>query len=396
MKILIGSSSPPDRGAGVNAYVNSLSESLVSLGHEVHYLSPAPSSTTWLDDHGIHHFGSGQDDVPEESCLNILKYLDRHKIAAAINNDHPFLQSIAPVLNIPILSIGHMSQTSVARLACYQNEWIDYVVAISGHMQQVYCKKYGVPLNKVPIVYSGAKDSGVDLDALSEASDHEPLKLIFGGGMNPNKGAYLLLTSLLKNSQQWKNIQLDWFGDVPDKHKAKLSHLAFVNFHGRRAKNEFHQILKQADILLLPSYAEGCPMIMLEAMSYGVIPIASNGIGAMSHLIISGQEGFICALDSWSEQMLSCLTYLDRDRGVLTGMKVAVYKRFKAEFTATKTTETLLALLKRPTVDRKNRQQYFNVLRWHRPLIKGTSKAPFLDRLCIKLGYLRKSKTVYL
>jgi glycosyltransferase involved in cell wall biosynthesis len=322
--------------------------------------------------------------------------LDQHKIEAAINNDHAYLQSIAPVLDIPILTIGHMNKTSIATLACYQHAWVDYVVTISNHMQQLYCRKFGVPLNKAPIVYSGYRDSDVDLDALSEGAEDRPLRLVFGGGMSRNKGAYLIFASLLENSEQWKNIQLDWFGDVPEKYETRLSHLDFVSFHGRRPKSEFHHILKQADILLLPSYAEGCPMIMLEAMSRGLIPIASNGLGAMSRLIISGQEGFICALDSWSEQMLSCLTYLDDNRGALVDMKLASYERFKAEFTAIHSAAKLLALLKRPTVDRNNHQRHFGALRWHRPLIKGTTKAPFLDRVCMKIGYLRKYKTVYL
>jgi glycosyltransferase involved in cell wall biosynthesis len=396
MRILISSSSPPDRGSGINAYVNEVVESLVTLGHEVHYLSPAPSSTTWIDDHDIHHLAFGQDDVPESSCLRILEYLDQHKIEAAINNDHAFLQSIAPVLSIPILSVGHMIKTSIASLACYQHEWIDYVVTISDHMQRVYCKRSGVPLNKAPIVHGGYRDSGVNLDALSEVSDHCPLRLVFGGGMTRNKGAFLLFDSLRSDSHQWKNFQLDWFGNVPDRYQAKLSHLAFVNFHGRRTKSYFHQVLRQADILLLPSYVEGCPMIMLEAMSFGVVPIASNGVGAMSRLVISGQEGFICALDSWSRQMLSCLTYLEGNREALRDMKLACHKRFKADFTATNVVERLLALLKRPTVDRNNRQKHFRALRWHRPLIEGTTKAPLFDRVCIKLGYVRKSKTVRL
>ncbi len=396
MRILISSSSPPDKGSGINASVSQLCESFASLGHELHYLAPEPSSTTWLDEHGIRHIGSGQDDVPEESCVRILRYLEEQQIEAAINNDHPFLQSIAPALGVPMLAVGHMSRTSIARMACYQHEWTDYVVAISGHMQQVYCRRFGVPLNKVPIVYNGVGDSGASPEISSAGSVDGPLRLVFGGGINRNKGAYLLFDSLRKHSRQWRNVTLDWFGDVPDKHKAMLSHLDFVRLHGRRPKDEFHRTLEKADVLLLPSYAEGCPMIMLEAMSYGVLPIASNGIGAMSHLIISGQEGFICALESWATQMLQCVTYLDRDRRALRDMKLACHKRFKAEFTAAHAANKLLALLNRPTVDRSKRQRHFTALRWHRPLIKGSNKAPLFDRLCIKAGYLRKSKVVSL
>jgi hypothetical protein len=61
MKILVGSSAPPDGGAGISSYARSLAECLVSLGHEVHYVSPAPENHEWLDQHGIQHVVTNQD-----------------------------------------------------------------------------------------------------------------------------------------------------------------------------------------------------------------------------------------------------------------------------------------------------------------------------------------------
>ena len=87
MRILISSSSPPDRGSGINASVNQLCETLASLGHDIHYLSPRPSDTAWLDDYGIQHLEVGRNDVPEDACLSILRYLDQNKIDAGSKAD---------------------------------------------------------------------------------------------------------------------------------------------------------------------------------------------------------------------------------------------------------------------------------------------------------------------
>src|SRR5690606_1577459 len=52
------------------------------------------------------------------------------------------------------------------------------------------------------------------------------------------------------------------------------------------------KILNEADILILPSYREGCPNVILEAMASKTAIIASN-VGAIPDLIKSGENGFL-------------------------------------------------------------------------------------------------------
>ena len=64
MRLLIASSSPPDRGSGINAAVNELCGALLQLGCELHYLSPAPTDRSWLDERGIAHLALDQHTSP--------------------------------------------------------------------------------------------------------------------------------------------------------------------------------------------------------------------------------------------------------------------------------------------------------------------------------------------
>ncbi len=162
-KILIASSSPPDRGAGINAYAVELSESLVSLGVEVHYLSPAPQDRSWLSHFGISHLAADQYSEPVAATREIIRYVAEHGIQGAVNNDNPFLQCAAPGLGCPLVVVGHMDRRSIGALACFQHEWVDHVVAISSDMQRAFVGRYGVPVTKCPIVYNGVRDLGSNL-----------------------------------------------------------------------------------------------------------------------------------------------------------------------------------------------------------------------------------------
>lgn len=49
-------------------------------------------------------------------------------------------------------------------------------------------------------------------------------------------------------------------------------------------------LLKKCQVLLLPSYYEGLPMSLLEAMGYGLIPIVTN-VGSISEYVTNRQNG---------------------------------------------------------------------------------------------------------
>lgn len=67
--------------------------------------------------------------------------------------------------------------------------------------------------------------------------------------------------------------------------KSKFNKCDFIKIIDKLPKEEFEKTLSSSCFLLLPSREEGCPMVLLEAMRFGVIPIVSNGKGAMRKLL---------------------------------------------------------------------------------------------------------------
>ena len=63
-------------------------------------------------------------------------------------------------------------------------------------------------------------------------------------------------------------------------------------FPGWVRGGEKDKLLKESSLFLLPSYQEGLPMAILDAMAYG-LPVVSTNVGGIPQLIVSGESGFI-------------------------------------------------------------------------------------------------------
>ena len=66
-----------------------------------------------------------------------------------------------------------------------------------------------------------------------------------------------------------------------------------VKFPGWVRDKEKDRLFREADVFLLPSYYEGMPMSILDAMGYG-LPIVSTDVGGISRIVHDRENGFLC------------------------------------------------------------------------------------------------------
>lgn len=72
---------------------------------------------------------------------------------------------------------------------------------------------------------------------------------------------------------------------------------------------EKDKLLREADVFFLPSYNEGMPMSVLDAMGYG-LPIVSTNVGGIPKIVHNGENGFCCEtgdIVGFSEAILKLL-----------------------------------------------------------------------------------------
>jgi glycosyltransferase involved in cell wall biosynthesis len=384
--ILIAASAPPDLGSGINTYSKEISMEFRRRGIGVVFASPKPQNFSWFQEWGISHFSIEPDEDQVAAADRLLNHVRNVGIQAAINNDNSVLQSIAPAISCPIIAIGHLDSTAIAKVACFNSRWIDHVVAISNDMHCHYVHKLGINKNKCPIIHNGLQDPG---PAVISAFDGErKLRAIVAGEYSHRKGGDLVKKMILTRHPVWSHVTLDWFGRVPEGQRRLLVDYSAVKIHGRVPRDQFLGSLGSADVFLIASRREGCPMAMIEAMGFGVVPITSDGLGAMRGLVTDGQDGYICSLKDWPHQVLNCLQNIVKNPESFQDMKSRTRNRFLSELTTTKVVDKLLGLLQSPTVDRRYPQNRVRILKWHRLPSVGP-RPSIMERLYFKFGIIR-------
>jgi glycosyltransferase involved in cell wall biosynthesis len=133
------------------------------------------------------------------------------------------------------------------------------------------------------------------------------VKVLFIGRIGRRKGAYDLIEAVKKI--RFLNFSLDLVGDGEgDKIRniAGVENLTgIVKVYDWVSHKDVGKLYDKADILVLPSYAEGLPMSILEAIGKG-LPVISTNVGGIPEMIIDGRNGFIVEpgdIDALSEKM---------------------------------------------------------------------------------------------
>jgi teichuronic acid biosynthesis glycosyltransferase TuaC len=65
-----------------------------------------------------------------------------------------------------------------------------------------------------------------------------------------------------------------------------------VRFVGKVSKDQMHLWMGAADVLVLPSYSEGRPNVVLEAMASGT-PVVATSVNGTRELISDGEDGLL-------------------------------------------------------------------------------------------------------
>lgn len=84
-----------------------------------------------------------------------------------------------------------------------------------------------------------------------------------------------------------------------------------VKFLGEKSNAEVHLAMGKSDLFLFPSLSEGFPLVILEAMSFG-LPIVASRVGAIPDILEDGQGGVL--IDKGSvEQGIQAMYMLQHD-----------------------------------------------------------------------------------
>lgn len=129
----------------------------------------------------------------------------------------------------------------------------------------------------------------------------DKINILFLGVLIKRKGVYELIEAIKLLDRRGiikeKNLNFIIGGSGPEEENLKKKineyNLNFcIEMPGWVNGGLKEELLKKSQVFILPSYDEGLPMAILEAMSYG-IPIISTDVGSVSEAVIDGITGYL-------------------------------------------------------------------------------------------------------
>jgi glycosyltransferase involved in cell wall biosynthesis len=149
----------------------------------------------------------------------------------------------------------------------------------------------------------------VEQTAGTVSGNGDRVKALFLGFLIKSKGIYDMIEMAKKFERDNLPIKIiiggkgeeekNFLQKIKDENLSNLEYLGWVS--GEQKIN----LYKGSDLLLLPSYKEGMPMVILEGMSFG-LPVVSSNIAGIPDMVVDGENGYLLApgdIDGYVEKI---------------------------------------------------------------------------------------------
>jgi len=170
-----------------------------------------------------------------------------------------------------IICIGYFSRSQMMKLSDYKY-WNKLEIA---------------PLGVDPLLFA----------PVTQENENDETEIICVGRLTPAKGQHILISAIKQLADKEKNIKLRIIGDGPDRRSLEKQVKQFnlqdnIIFEGAVNQDKIRQLYAKADIFVLASFAEGIPVVLMEAMAME-IPCISTNITGTPELIRNDIDGIL-------------------------------------------------------------------------------------------------------
>jgi len=159
---------------------------------------------------------------------------------------------------------------------------------------------------------------GVDPEAYSPRPfrwNPSPFEILCVGRLVARKGFYVLFTALERLVREGRAVRLRIAGDGPERpglerDAAERGLMRHVIFEGWQNTAGVSALYQQADIFALPSFAEGIPVVLMEAMATEIACVATS-IAGIPELIRNDVDGLLVQPSNEEELAAALARLLD-------------------------------------------------------------------------------------
>jgi glycosyltransferase involved in cell wall biosynthesis len=220
---------------------------------------------------------------------------------------------------IPLVATAHLADVDalplVSRLAAKTfNRFISRVIARASKIViavspsvEIHLRSLGVSPSRIRIVRNG-----VDHVRFRPSSSHvesKTLHAILVGRLISNKGSLDALEGVAAARRKGRDVRLAILGDGPLLEKVR-ARSELIDLRGTveilGTVSNVEEYLREADVLLRPSWTEGLPLAVIEALACGT-PVICTDVPGNTDLIEHGINGLVYPVrdtDALSDQIL--------------------------------------------------------------------------------------------
>jgi glycosyltransferase involved in cell wall biosynthesis len=229
--------------------------------------------------------------------------------------------------------------SSVQKITAFLFSKCTKFIALSESWRYYYLKQFHLDKDQITVLYNPVNFPST----IPYRQERKNLKFVFLGRIGKRGGALDLAKSVVAFPKQDKGSfdLIRAFAALPESDK-KSSELLLAGNGDLEAAQQLIQelgveekvtisawlspeqrdeLLAAADVFILPSYNEGLPMSMLEAMAWG-LPVIVTPVGGIPEVIHDGKNGLLVQPGN-QEQLVQAMQNLIRDESLRIAMGTA-------------------------------------------------------------------------
>lgn len=214
----------------------------------------------------------------------------------------------------------------LVRRALAADEWL----VLGNELTGEYAARLGVPAESMSVLYNPVR---IPVERAAQ-DDISPIRVVTLGRLGTRKGSFDLIkavAALPHHTRERLTVTMCGDGVVDEVRAAAraagLDHQ--VDVAGWTSPEECAELLSTAHVFALPSYSEGLPMALLEAMSHGVVPVCTP-VGSVAEAVTTEVNGILVQPGSIDE-LSAALNRLVED-GVVRRRLAEGARRTSTEF----------------------------------------------------------------
>jgi len=315
-----------------------LIKSLQANGHEVHTIAPTDSHTPFLLEQGCHHHKLRMDSRGANPIKDIALIFELYSIYRRVKPDIILHYTIKPnvygTLAAAILRIPVVNNVCGLGTVFLKKDMISRVAKVLYRLSFRFARKVFfqnpddrdlfigeklVPENAVDLL----PGSGIDLKKFTPLpfTRNTEFTFLLISRLITDKGILEYVEAVKKLKSEGVHARFQVLGAVDEEHKRGIER-SVINSWIKAGTIEYlgttedvRPFIHRADCVVLPSYREGTPRVLLEAAS-SAKPIIATNVPGCNHVVEDQLNGLLCNLKDANDlaEKMKTMALLNDDR----------------------------------------------------------------------------------